>query len=158
MTIDCMTIRPALFFEADPLARLAWRAKALWGYPVDVLEQWRVELSPTETSINTLPTFVVELDGVVAGWCQIRMNDTPVELEHLWVDPDFMRRGVGRALITAACGPLRSHKVRMLVIDADPNAEAFYLHCGAVSAGQIAAPIPGNPSRIRPQLELRVFI
>jgi GNAT superfamily N-acetyltransferase len=153
-----MTIRPALPSEADSLARLAWRAKALWGYPVDMLEQWRVELSPTETCINTLPTFVAEIDGVVAGWCQIGMNFTPVALEHLWVDPDFMRRGVGRALITAACEHLKLHKVRMLAIDADPHAEPFYLHCGAVRTGEIAAPIPGNPNRIRPQLELSVFI
>ena len=152
-----MIIRPALFSEADSLARLAWRAKALWGYPVDVLEQWRVELSPTETSINTLPTFVAELDGDVAGWCQLGMNDTPVELDHLWVDPDFMRRGVGRALIAAACEHLRAHNVRMLVIDADPNAERFYLHCGAARVGQIAAPIPGQPNRFRPQLELSVI-
>jgi GNAT superfamily N-acetyltransferase len=152
-----MNIRPALFSEADVLAKVAWRAKALWGYPEDVMEQWRDELSPTETSILTLPTFVVELDGVVAGWCQIGINGAPVELDHLWVDPDFVRRGFGRALIAAACDLLRSHKVGILAIDADPNAESFYLHCGAVRTGQIPAPIPGNPNRFRPQLELRVI-
>lgn len=151
-------IRPALSSEADVLAVLAWRAKALWGYPLAVMEQWRAELTPSEGSITSSPTFVAEIDGEIAGWCQIAMHTKPIELEHMWVDPDFTHRGVGRTLITRVCEHLRSHNVRLLAIDADPNAEPFYLRCGAVRVGEIAAPIPENPNRVRPQLELNVFI
>lgn len=149
-------IRPALSSEVTVLAMVAWRAKALWGYPLAVLEQWRAELTPSEASITFSPTFVAEIDGEIAGWCQIAMHTAPIELEHLWVDPDFMRRGVGRALITRVCEHLRSHDVTILAIDADPNAEPFYLRCGAVRVGEIAAPIPGSPARVRPQFELNV--
>jgi hypothetical protein len=37
-----------------------------------------------------------------------------------------------------------------VTIDADPFAEAFYLHCGAERCGEVAAPIPGLPDRTRP--------
>jgi hypothetical protein len=42
-----------------------------------------------------------------------------------------------------------------LLIDADPNAELFYIACGATRFGEIPAPITGQPDRVRPQLELQ---
>ena len=46
--------------------------------------------------------------------------------------------------------------VANLAIDADPNAEAFYLANGARRVGEDAAPIEGLPGRTRPQLLLPV--
>ena len=43
-----------------------------------------------------------------------------------------------------------------LHIDADPNAVAFYLACGAVRVGEVAAAIEGEAGRVRPQLRLGV--
>jgi hypothetical protein len=43
-----------------------------------------------------------------------------------------------------------------LAIDADPNAEAFYLAKGARRIGEIAAPIEGHPDRVRPQMLLPI--
>ena len=44
--------------------------------------------------------------------------------------------------------------LREIVIDADPNAENFYVHCGATVTGVVPAPIEGQPGRTRPQLRL----
>ncbi len=151
-------IRTALPSEASSLSAVAWSAKAHWGYPAEVLEGWRAELSPTEDSINSAPTLVAEFDGTIAGWCQLSLHSSPIELEHFWVHPGFMRRGVGRALISKVCEHLRLQGVTTLLIDADPNAEPFYVRCGAVRKGEIAAPIPGDPSRVRPLLELEVTV
>lgn len=43
-----------------------------------------------------------------------------------------------------------------ITIDADPNAEAFYLACGVIRVGHVAAPIFADPSRVRPQLSLPI--
>ncbi len=39
-----------------------------------------------------------------------------------------------------------------VTVDADPNAESFYIECGAVRRGEQPAPIAGQPERVRPQL------
>jgi len=39
-----------------------------------------------------------------------------------------------------------------VTVDADPNAESFYLACGADRCGEVPAPIRGEPGRVRPQL------
>jgi predicted N-acetyltransferase YhbS len=63
-------------------------------------------------------------------------------------------QGVGRALLAQALGHARAAGHAALHIDADPHAEAFYRRCGAMRIGATAAPIDGQPQRVRPQLRL----
>ena len=68
-----------------------------------------------------------------------------------------MRRGIGRALLAHAAGTARAGGDSAILIDADPNAEAFYLACGAARGGSVAAPIASEPERVRHQLSLQVL-
>jgi ribosomal protein S18 acetylase RimI-like enzyme len=151
-----MHIRAARPDDSETLGNIAWSAKASWGYSLAQLEEWRDSFTPTGESILTQPTFVTEIDNKIAGFCQIVITASPVELEHLWVHPDFMRRGAGRALLDHAVTYLANLGVASLSIDADPNAEPFYIACRAVRIGAIHAPIAGEPDRIRPQLRLSI--
>jgi predicted N-acetyltransferase YhbS len=65
-----------------------------------------------------------------------------------------MHRGFGRALVQHAAGHAAARGQAVLAIDSDPNAEPFYLRCGAQLVGQVRAPIEGSPNRVRPQLIL----
>jgi GNAT superfamily N-acetyltransferase len=118
------------------------------------MEAWREDLSPGAASIAAQPTWVAELDGELAGFCQLNLQAGPAELEHLWVRPQFMRHGIGRALLDCALHELAVSGVDVLHIDADPHAEPFYLACGAVRVGALAAPVEGEPGRVRPQMRL----
>jgi GNAT superfamily N-acetyltransferase len=147
-------IRCAHVEDAEALAQLAWAAKASWGYSQAQLEGWREGLSPTASSISGQPTFIAEVGQRLAGFCQLNLQVRPPELEHLWVHPHFMRRGVGRALLAQCRHQLAGRGVEFLHIDSDPNAELFYVACGAVRVGEVAAPIEGQLGRARPQLRL----
>ena len=147
-----MELRSARVEEAGALAELAWAAKASWGYAPAQLERWREGLSPSGASIAAQPTFVAEVDQRLAGFCQLELQARPVELEHLWVHPRFTGQGVGRALLVRCLRDLAALGVEALHVDSDPNAEPFYVACGAVRVGEVAAPIEGHPGRVRPQL------
>lgn len=49
-------------------------------------------------------------------------------------------------------GAFSSRGAVEITVDSDPNAEAFYLACGASRRGKVPAPIAGEPHRVRPQL------
>jgi GNAT superfamily N-acetyltransferase len=151
-----MKIRVATMDDIETLGSIAWSAKASWAYAPAQLEEWRACLTPTAESVLTQPTFVAELDNQIAGFCQLAMTASSAELEHLWVHPDFMRRGVGRALLAHTVKYLADLGMANLSIDSDPNAEPFYLARGAVRIGTIHAPIAGEPDRICPQLRLSI--
>ncbi len=149
-----MRIRPARTDEAALLGSIALEAKAHWNYPPQAIDAWREDLVVRLDAPQRRPTFVAEDAGTVAGFCQLDLGGAVPALEHLWVRPAHMGRGVGRALLERASASLVELGHTRMHIDADPNAEAFYRHCGATREGVVAAPILSDPDRIRPQMRL----
>ena len=149
-----MKTRRAAESEAAALSAIAMEAKAHWSYPAAQLEAWRKDLTITPAAIAAMPVYIAELDGRLAGFYCVETGGPAWTLEHFWVRPEFMVRGVGRALLSHAAGLAAQSGVTSIAIDADPNAEAFYLANGARRVGEVAAPIDGEPHRVRPQLLL----
>jgi ribosomal protein S18 acetylase RimI-like enzyme len=147
-----ITIRAAMPAEADDLSALAMRAKSHWGYSAQTLESWRPELMVSPQAIRTRPTFVAMIGSRTAGFCSLRASSTSWELDNLWVEPELMHRGIGRALLRHAIETARLGGATEILIDSDPNAEAFYIACGAVRRGEMPAPTREEPDRVRPQL------
>ena len=152
--MSALTLRAARADEHTALTALAWHAKAHWAYPSEALAHWRDELTVTSASIVSLPTVVAERDDTVAGFFQLRLDEPDAALEHLWVRPEQMGHGVGRALLQRALDDTHAAGRDRLCIDADPHAEPFYRACGALRVGEVAAPIAGQPQRVRPQMVL----
>jgi len=149
-----MQLRRATTADIPRLNELALRAKAHWGYPAAALERWRPDLEIQPASLVANPLCVAEINGVVAGFAQVTTDADPWDLAGMWVDPAHMRKGIGRALLGWAQRLAHDAGQREISIDADPNAETFYLSCGAQRVGQVPAPIDGQPDRVRPQLRL----
>ncbi len=147
-------IRPAAAAQAALLTDIALAAKAYWGYSEAQLALWRDDIAVSTESISTLPTFTIESGGAVVGFYQIDTRQSPPQLDHLWVNPAHIGQGHGRTLLRHARLWLADHGHKEVAIDADPYAEAFYLSQGARRIAVIAAPIAGEPLRVRPQLLL----
>ena len=145
-------LRRALANESQALSELAVQAKSTWGYSAAQLASWASDLRISPESIVTEPTFVVEADGGLAGVLQLDTTTVPWAIEHLWVHPSAGRRGIGSQLVRHALRYARERGERELRIDSDPQAEQFYTRLGARKVGEVAAPIEGEPGRVRPQL------
>jgi len=152
-----MSIRPAQGDEAQALFALALKAKAYWGYPADTIELWKPDLAVSTRTIASRPTFVAVLADEIVGFYSLSPSDQCWKLEHLWVLPQFMGRGIGSALVAHALETAARGGASSVSVDADPNAESFYLACGADRYGEVPAPIPGEPERVRPQLAFRAL-
>lgn len=147
-----MHIRRAVAEDATALSALALRAKAYWGYAEAQVEAWRTSLEVSAESVSAQPTFVAELNGLLVGFYSLAPSESSWELDNLWVAPEHIRRGFGRKLVVHALQTAAEGGAASVVVDADPNAEPFYVACGARSIGEVAAPIAGQPDRVRPQL------
>jgi GNAT superfamily N-acetyltransferase len=147
-----MHIRSAAETEARLLSEVAMLAKAHWGYPAEVLDGWRDELTITAADLLAKPTFVATIGHEIAGFYSLQPSARRWQLDHLWVLPKFMNRGIGRLLLMHALETATRNGATEVTVDADPNAESFYIECGAVRRGEQLAPIPGQPGRVRPQL------
>lgn len=130
-----LTIRPAAASEAAQLTELAVRSKGHWGYDADFMRRARPELAVSEADIEGGKVHVAERDARPVGLVTLALDADPPELAALFVEPAHIGRGVGATLLDHALERARVAGVASLVIESDPNAEAFYLARGAVRVG-----------------------
>lgn len=133
--------------EAAVLTEIAFAAKRHWGYPERWLESWREILTVTPALISANPTFVAVENDDVTGFYSLTREPRP-DLTHMWVLPRVMGRGFGRALFEHAVEQAKALGFPFFEIEADPNAEAFYLHMGAKRVGTNVTEIEGNPREL----------
>ncbi len=127
-------------------------AKALWGYPPRWLDQWRGLLTVTPAYIETNEVFVAQHQDALVGFCAFQDLEPFWDLDHLWVRPDYVRRGVGRRLFQHALRVVLRLRRAPIRIESDPNAEGFYVRMGARRIGVVDATTDGVP-RSLPVLE-----
>jgi GNAT superfamily N-acetyltransferase len=81
-------------------------------------------------------TLVAVDGGRIMGFATLgQAVDGSVELDDLFVDPDAMRRGIGRALVAEAAARARSSGCFRIDVTANPDARAFYESVGFVDTG-----------------------
>ncbi|WP_433258897.1 GNAT family N-acetyltransferase [Streptosporangium sp. CA-135522] len=149
-----MMIRAARADEAELLSELAIRSKAYWGYDEAFMAACRDELIIPASEVEKLRTTVAEHDGRILGFATLEGNPPEGALGMLFVEPDAIGQGVGRCLFEHATAAAASLGFARLTIDADPNAETFYLAMGATHIG--ATPSDSIPGRMLPLLAITI--
>jgi GNAT superfamily N-acetyltransferase len=138
-------IRIAHASEAQAISDLAFRSKSHWEYTPDQLEVFRGELTITPDQVTQKRAHVAEESGAIVGFYTLAaLNENEAELEHIFVDPDRLTRGVGSQLFRHACEIARVSGARTLVVQSDPNAAGFYHALGAKLEIDIPSSIPGR--------------
>lgn len=77
--------------------------------------------------------WVAELAGQIAAVGGVRLGS---EISLLYVDPSYVRRGIGRALLARLEQELADQGCEQASLDATHTARAFYLRYGWVQAGE----------------------
>src|SRR5690348_18500313 len=67
-------------------------------------------------------TYIAEEYGTVVGFASWARVGDIIELEDLFVDPDWRRRGIAAALVSRIVDALRAQGVRCMEVTANPHA------------------------------------
>ena len=148
-------IRRAHPEEADTLTEIAHAAKRHWKYPESWIQQWQMDLTISGEFIRTHEVFVATINDEIGGCCALVMTGTLAEIEHMWIRPEQMGSGVGRALFEHARARAVEHGATALELSADPYAEGFYARMGAKRIGEIPADMDGQP-RVLPRMRINL--
>jgi len=108
-------IRRAEGRDSGRLTEISFAAKRYWGYPEAYFEIWRKELTITEEYIVRNDVFTADADLVTAGyysivhvqegfWAGELFVAAGHWLEHIFIDPAYIGRGIGRRLMEHAVG------------------------------------------------------
>lgn len=138
--------------ECDAITLLCLRSKAYWGYDAAFMEACRSELSVSVENLTANYCRVACGEAQLIGFVEISVDEETAELEKLFVEPDAMGSGVGKALLEDAVLACKAMGVSKLAIAADPGAVPFYKRMGAEVIGE--TPSGSIAGRQLPLLEL----
>ena len=133
-----LAIRIAQQGDAAAISALAYRSKSYWDYDQQFMAACRDELTYSAKQIESsqVEFFICESQGRIIAFYALAYDSTAgAELEAMFVEPDFIGRGVGRILFAHAVTQCEAKRTTKLIVQADEFAADFYKRMGAVSCG-----------------------
>jgi ribosomal protein S18 acetylase RimI-like enzyme len=145
-----ISIRKAHAFEFEILTSLAIAAKSYWGYSDEFIQACRHELTTTETDLlNPFYTYwLAYYEDTICGYAALKplslpliehlelsLDDQLIELDGLWVLPEFIGQGIGSKLFRHFMPLLKASSYTHLEILSDPQASGFYEKMGGTYVG-----------------------
>ncbi len=147
-----LNIRKAHTEDAPALTAIAHEAKRHWGYPEHWIQHWQDDLTISPDFVAANQVYVAEGESNdLLGFYVLIIHEDKAELDHLWVAPEHIGTGVGKALFIHAMQRAAGRNVSEVEILSDPNAEGFYRKMGAHRIGETVSEIEGQP-RALPRL------
>ena len=148
-------VRRASPEDAGVLTRIAFAAKRYWGYPERWIEHWTESLTITQEFVRDNGVYAAHSGGETFAFYALTGTGRELQLEHLWVSPAWIGSGAGRLLFEHAMNKAASQGAKSVEIEADPNAEGFYLRMGARRVGESVYEIE-DQSRVLPLMAMEL--
>ncbi len=150
--------------DSKALTELSFASKRYWHYPEKYYEIWQNELTISPYYIRKNDVFIYEHDHAVVGYCSVISleNDMQVAggiiakgvwLEHLFVDPLHIGKGIGTKLFAKVRERCGMAGIREIGILADPNSRGFYEKMGCIYIREYPSTIKG---RTTPYLQYHI--
>jgi GNAT superfamily N-acetyltransferase len=124
-------IRRAQPEEANHLRALAIASKGYWGYSEEWLARWASLLHLPAAYVRDNDVFVGTVGAKIVGFYALIVRRPIAILDHLWVAPEQIGQGIGRALFRHALDRTEDLGATGLEIEAEPHAMGFYARMGA---------------------------
>jgi maltose O-acetyltransferase len=140
--LECIEFREANTSDAKRLTAIAFAAKLYWNYPKEYYEIWHDEMTITEAYILNNQVYIAVCSDEILGFSSVvevinpsYVNDVYIKkgfwLDHLFIDPQYLNKGIGTKLIEYTQKYCREKGILELLIFSEPLARGFYEKNGA---------------------------
>lgn len=138
-------IDKATIEDPELLTNIALNSKAYWSYSKELIESWRDDLTITSKMIEKLIVYKFLQDHKTVGFYVLNLpKKKSIELEMLFVLPEFIGKGIGKKLLLHVFNKARELNANSLTLLADPNAVGFYKNQGFIIIGKKESSIPNR--------------
>jgi GNAT superfamily N-acetyltransferase len=116
--------------EGERLREIAMAAKGHWGYDADRVREWAAVGAFSPTGLRKKNVYVGSIEGKAVGWAATIGRGDVWWLDDLWIEPEWMGKGIGRRLFRHAAEHGRRAGAIRMEWEAEPNAAGFYENMG----------------------------
>lgn len=109
---------------------IAIAAKAYWGYDLDRVKEWAAMGDFSSAGLAKREVYVAEVRRRPVGWAGLILKGDVCWLDDLWIEPQWIRRGIGRRLFDHAMERGRQLGARRMEWEAERHAIGFYEKMG----------------------------
>src|SRR6476620_5732997 len=132
------SIRAGRPSDASRLREIHWRASLTNEGDSDaLLAAGRDVIVPEALGREEDARVATTDDGTIVGFATMLLVDGVYELEDLFTDPEWMRRGVATALVDDAVECARRSGVRRIEVTGNQHALAFHENAGFARDGEV---------------------
>jgi len=113
------------------LTEISFVSKKYWNYSDEWMEIWKDDLTITENFITNNYVYHLENDAnEIVGFYAFVKFDNYIELDSLFVSPEYIGKGFGNLLMTDFLSKVREIDFNYKKLKAEPFAEIFYKKYG----------------------------
>ena len=113
------------------LTEISFVSKKYWNYSDEWMEIWKNHLTITENFITNNYVYHLENDAnEIVGFYAFVKFDNYIELDSLFVSPEYIGKGFGNLLITDFLSKVNEIDFDFIKLTAEPFAEIFYKKYG----------------------------
>ena len=145
-------IRPAASDEGERLREIAIASKQHWGYEQKEVVRWAAKGDFSPEGLRAKEFYVADAVGLAVGFASLIAGEVAV-LDDLWVEPEWIGKGIGARLFRAVAERAAALGARSLEWEAEPYAVGFYERMGA---GHLRDSGPSEWGRILPVMGIEL--
>jgi GNAT superfamily N-acetyltransferase len=134
-------VRKAATGDLEKLNELAVRSEAYWGFDESHMRAFKRNCAVKENHLKTGYVFVIERDAEILGFYHLAGKESGFELEHFYVDPPHIGKGLGRMLWRHLRSFCFHRKVREVTIVCSEFVKDFYFKMGAAYLGKVESTV-----------------
>jgi ribosomal protein S18 acetylase RimI-like enzyme len=135
-----MNITKAKKTDAAKLTDLTIRSKSYWDYSAEQIEEWNEVLTITVEYIENNEVYqLIDNSQLIGYYSFLKLNESVVKLDNIFIDSPFIGKGYGKKLMEDLYDRIQQKGFEKIVLDSDPQAEAFYKKIGFKVVGQLAS-------------------
>lgn len=127
MHIRIRTVEPD---EGERLRKIAIAAKGHWGYDARRVGEWAAMGDFSPRGLRKKSFFVAAIEDKAVGWAAAIDRGEVWWLDDLWIEPEWMGKGIGSRLFRHAAEHGRRVGAVRMEWEAEPNALGFYERMG----------------------------
>jgi GNAT superfamily N-acetyltransferase len=116
--------------EGERLREIAIASKAHWGYDLEFVRRWAARGDYSAASLRAKDVYVAEAERRVIAWAALIARDDVMWLDDLWVEPEWIGKGVGSRLFEHVVERARALGGTRMEWQAEPNSIGFYEKVG----------------------------